>query len=420
MAAQGKKVLKRIQIQNYRSCLSTSLDLDTSLSVLIGVNGSGKTNILQAIMFLQKLAIRERFGPTPDSITVSPRLTASFEYARSSTRLRAAFDAYTDESNNDVILGSKEKWTVKYGGGKTFSTDNLLPLISRQHRFRSALSPSRSKQYYVDVRGRLVAGPPLPGDKEALDTLIATHRFCRGIKYYGASQFTNPGSCPVSFELEQDKDYSRPFRLRGHARILYDMYSAREKADDTHYSVFLDIVGQRGLKLIDDLTFRKIETSSIDYSVRVGGKLVRRRKNKILVIPQFKIGKQRLSPNQLSEGTFKTLALLFHVITADSTAMLIEEPEVCVHHGLLSSILEVIKTYSEKKLMIISTHSDLVLDHVSPENVHRVTFSEDTGTVAHNIRKTMTAREFAALRVYLRQEGNLGEYWREGGLGDRP
>ena len=31
----------------------------------------------------------------------------------------------------------------------------------------------------------------------------------------------------------------------------------------------------------------------------------------------------------------------------------------------------------------------------------------------------MTSKEFSALRQYLDTSGN-GEYWREGGLGDRP
>lgn len=108
------------------------------------------------------------------------------------------------------------------------------------------------------------------------------------------------------------------------------------------------------------------------------------------------------------------------MITEDSTALLIEEPEVCVHQGLLSSILELIKSSSRHKQMIISTHSDYVLDHVSPDNVFRVTSDKTKGTVARHIRKTMTSKEYSALREYLDQEGNLGEYWREGGLGDRP
>jgi predicted ATPase len=168
--------------------------------------------------------------------------------------------------------------------------------------------------------------------------------------------------------------------------------------------------------LVDKITFREIRTSSTEYSVQVGGKIERRRAEKVLVIPQFRRGKNILSPNQLSEGTFKTLALLFYIITEESTALLLEEPEVCVHQGLLSSILELIKKYSMEKQMIVSTHSDYVLDHVKPENVLSVKADPVDGTVVRHLRKTMSKKEYEALRYYLGHEGNLGEYWREGGL----
>ena len=48
-------MLKKIMIENYRSCLKTAFDCHPNLSVLIGPNSSGKTNILQAVMFLNKL-----------------------------------------------------------------------------------------------------------------------------------------------------------------------------------------------------------------------------------------------------------------------------------------------------------------------------------------------------------------------------
>ena len=148
-------------------------------------------------------------------------------------------------------------------------------------------------------------------------------RYCAGITYYGASQFTNPGTCPVSFEVEQEGKRQLLSRLRGHARVLYSMYSAQRSDAGVRYDQFMNIVGPRGLRLIDALTFREVRTSTVEYSVRVGGRVESRKRHKLLVIPQFRRGKQRLSPNQLSEGTFKTLALLFHVITGNSTPCLL-------------------------------------------------------------------------------------------------
>ena len=411
-------------IENYRSCLHTSIDLHPQLSVLIGPNGSGKTNILQGVMFLNKLSQEESFdrsfrGRGKDAAAIESRIKAVFEHKKTRVQLDAAIAASTDESNNDVILTTRQRWKVRQN--KRTRTSFEMPLFLAQ--FAHHLDPRRSfVGHYAFTYRALRSSAAVPRWARTVMSRVAN--YCDRIRYYGASQFTNPSNCPASFQIEEEEGVSkrlrRVSRFRGHERILYGMYSA-EKADESlKYQQFIDIVGPRGLKLIDDLSFREVKTSSTEYSVRVGGKIERRKKNSIIVIPEFRIGKEKLSPNQLSEGTFKTLSLLFHIITDDASALLIEEPEVCVHHGLLSSILELIKTSSLAKQIILSTHSDYVLDHVQPENVYLVRFDKAEGTQASNVPRAMTAREYAALREYLLREGNLGEYWREGGLGDRP
>jgi ABC-type lipoprotein export system ATPase subunit len=408
-------LLKRVEIENYRSCVRTSFDVQPGLSVLIGPNGSGKTNVLQAIMLLNKIAELDTFGrhSNRDAIAVTSRIKALFEDGAFQLRLNASVTANTTEDNRDVLLGSVEKWFVRPAKGKNVSFEFPLGFLQKH-------IPSVGLQHYYEMYRNYVgrssaksAGIP----ERFIPSIQRIAKYCLQMRYYGASQFTNPAACPASIEIEQAENSRRLFRHRGHARILYDMYLAKGKTNNQNYAQFMDMIGPKGLKLIDELTFHPVRTSSTDYTVRVGGKLEKRKRDKLLVIPQFRIGKQKLSPNQLSEGTFKTLALLFHVIMEDSSALLIEEPEVCVHHGLLASILEIIKDSSRRRQIIISTHSDYVLDHVQPENVYRIAFDKKHGTIIRHIRKIMTAAEMSALRKYLQSEGNLGEYWREGGLG---
>jgi energy-coupling factor transporter ATP-binding protein EcfA2 len=417
-------MLKRIVLENYRSCLHTSVDLHPNLSVLIGPNGSGKTNILQGIMLLGQMARGQEHAPGLKRLTSTSRIRATFDWPHSDAELRASVDSYTNESNRDVIVNSRQKWRfeTKTRRRRSFSSDFHLGAVSAHqqgfflHDTMPAEVVQRNLYWHRHYQYQLWRQNIPKWVKSLLDGVAD---YSLGIRYYGASQFTNPGTCPTSFEIEREGAQRGLHRISGHARILYGMYSASRADSKSQYARFIDIVGPKGLRLIDALNFREVKTSSTEYNVRVGGKVERRRRDNLLVIPQFRIGAQTLSPNQLSEGTFKTLALLFHIITDNSTALLIEEPEVCVHHGLLASILELVRSYSSRKQMILSTHSDYVLDHVEPENVYRVTFTHAAGTVARHIRKTMTSKEFAALRNYLEREGNLGEYWREGGLGDR-
>ena len=186
--------------------------------------------------------------------------------------------------------------------------------------------------------------------------------------------------------------------------------------DQESYEQFFSVIGPDGIGLIDKIEFKEIPFSVDDITVRSGGKVQERQREKIIVVPQFVVGRNELSPSQLSEGTFKTVTLLFYLMTTQSSALLIEEPEVCVHHGLLSSIVDLIKKYSRRKQIIISTHSDFVLDQVEPRNVYKVSRPLNSGTIAKQIAKVMSSRELTALRNYLDTAGNLGEYWRDGGL----
>ena len=413
-------MLGKIVIEHYRSCLKTSFECHPQLSVLIGPNSSGKTNLLQAMMLLNKMSHPEDYGRShPQSATLTAQLKATFNFGKEKANLNAMVAAFTDDSNNDVLLHSRQKWNLVNKQGKRISTE--APFFSDiiQRRLWDKEAYSVYSRYHMRMMGPdyFYRKPNIP--PWGITIIEKAVKFCRGMRYYGASQFTNPGTCPVSFEIEKEGDRSRPWRLEGHARTLYDLYVAQKGRSHGKYDQFIDIIGPDGLRLVDKITFREIRTSSTEYSVRVGGKIERRRAEKVLIIPQFKRGTNIFSPNQLSEGTFKTLALLFYIITEESTALLIEEPEVCVHQGLLSSILELIRKYSLEKQMIVSTHSDYVLDQVKPENVLSVKVDPVEGTIVRQIRKTMDRKEYDALHFYLEHEGNLGEYWREGGLEEK-
>jgi hypothetical protein len=349
---------------------------------------------------------------------VDSTLDVEFDTDGFVANLHAEVSTITNESNADIFQSVKEHWHTRAPDGTTADIPFSL-LIAIQDSLHDQLVAYFSRGAVGNQPTQEELSKTITPDLKVRLKNIA--RFCGGMKYYGASQFTNPGSCRVAFEIGEDGQRTT-FRARqeGHTRILFDMYQASRDPENSRYQQFLDIVGPHGLKLIDSLSFKRVLTSSSDTLVRLGGDIEKRKNKRYLVVPTVTIGKRHLSPNQLSEGTFKTLVLLFHIMTTESTALLIEEPEVCIHHGLLSSVLELIKIHSREKIIILTTHSDFVLDQVEPENVHHVTFSRKKGTQVRHIPNSMSEQEYDALRKYLRTEGSLGEYWRAGALTETP
>lgn len=419
-------MLERINIRNYRSCTDTEIYLQPDLSVFIGPNGSGKTTLLTACLLLRKLTeMRGNSLDESEMITDESQIDALFTINDQKIELRTEVELSTDETNKDVILGSHESWRIinNHDQFKSFE----LPLWAINQLGGSVQSSLKNKNFIWrslihltnDTKNHL-EDKIYPTQPDWLDEYLSDIkdlvRFISNIKYYSASQFTNPSTCPISIEIEQLEQKILSQFLIGHSKFLFDLYYEYKHRSNSNFDRFIDVIGKDGVGLIDDLEFKEIPVSSIDYTVRTGGRIRKETREKILIIPQFSIGNNKLSPNQLSEGTFKTITLLFYVMTDQSKMLLIEEPEVCVHHGLLSSIIDIIKTYSQKKQILMSTHSDFVIDQVELRSIYKIVRLKEKGTLALHLEKSLPAVALNALKEYLETEGNLGEYWRHGGF----
>ncbi|GHU25304.1 hypothetical protein FACS1894164_14220 [Spirochaetia bacterium] len=172
------------------------------------------------------------------------------------------------------------------------------------------------------------------------------------------------------------------------------MYDSR---NTSLYERYIDLVGPNGIHLIDSLELPVYEDN--------------------ILIPKIKLNEATLGFHQLSEGTFKTMALLFYIISNDGGLLLLEEPEVGIHYKLLHDIVEIIQCESEYKQIIFSTHSDYVLDMLKPEDIVFIENGEN-GTKARNLPKELAEGNYKGLRTFLECEGSLGQYWKAGGFDD--
>ncbi len=407
---------EKLEINDYRLCQSCGFQPNSTLNALIGPNSSGKTTILRAINLL-KHALQERI-PFQDETerTVEPtRIKAWINIEGHTIQHTVNLMIYTDEDNDDNIVRSDHRWNLQdiTGNPKSFS----MPL---------ALATPMMRHYYVQDSGRFF-GPEgidktismeIFNNESIMSILRQVGEFYNQITYYSASVFTNPSNCPVSFEIDQDnKPTARRLLTAGHGKWLFDMW-VEQIEDTTEYHEYEDVIGPNGLNLIDHLEFEEVALSSIEARVRIGGRLQKKDKQTKLVIPKFYKGKNVVSPTQLSEGTFKTLAMLFYLMTGKSKVVLLEEPEVCIHHGLLSALIELIKQYSREKQVFISTHSDHILDELNQENVFVVSNNPMLGITVKPLIKWIPKGDINALKEFLGSTGTLGEYWHSGGFDD--
>jgi predicted ATP-dependent endonuclease of OLD family len=407
-------ILTKIEINNYKSCDKTALSVNPNLTSLIGINGSGKTSILSAIKLLKSIT-KDRFfyrEIQSESLFVTI-IVATFQGDGHDIDLKATFNYdignHTEEEISSIITewrSSKllqKRWLeIPIDLIQHYQDDNIwrLPYMSSR----------RSIEKFAANRRKL--------PREFMDSVIKILNYIESISYYSATQFSDPQKSPTSVELEERENLPKfriPQRHGPHTSFVLDLVKLKRETPK-EYERYLNMIGPKGIGLIDDMAFEEVEFSSEEINVKSGGKIVTDKRKKLIIVPKITIGKKTLSFNQLSEGTFKTIALLFYTIQKNNALLLIEEPEVCVHHGLLRSVITVIKNESQQKQIIISTHSDFVLDQLLPENLTIVSRSNEKGTIAKNLSKSLSRNDYKALHAYLNEVGNLGEFWKEGGF----
>jgi AAA15 family ATPase/GTPase len=424
-----KNYISKLEIRNFRSCIKTSINFNNNLSTLIGINGSGKSNFLNGIMLLKKMINIPYYSSDEEFSLSTCKINGSFVIENKELPFKAVIDYVTNDHNFDQVINATQSWNfLEFTGINKFieipinnirSLRNLgqLTLFDKKpkelsdNEWKSFISES----YYASITSKYSIDRK--NFKMFFGILEKISEFLQQISYYSASQFTDPSRCPTYFEIDIEKRTPR-FLSRNrteHQRFMADLYSTF-KNNDRKFKEYLSIIGIEGLSLVDTIVYNEIEVPSNEYEVSVGGTVISKESRKVLVIPHFVIGKKKLSPNQLSEGTFKTLAIIYYLITDSSNLLILEEPEVCIHHGLLLSLIELIKEFSNEKQIILSTHSDIVLDKLNPVNVFIVKIDPIKGTSIRHVPKSMSDREYKVLKQYLLETGNLGEYWRHGDL----
>jgi predicted ATP-binding protein involved in virulence len=249
------------------------------------------------------------------------------------------------------------------------SIPELSPLVITFEKVRGEYTTQYNIKQYQD---------------ESLGFLLST---C----YYSAAAFSNTPEVTDVVDLRNGAG-----DLPARDKFLYDLVWAK-RTNTELFSRYVSLVGPEEIGLIDEIIIQDITETS--------------------VIPLVKVNGKKLLFKQLSEGTFRTMALLFYLIGNDGGLILIEEPENSVHPSLLRDIVEIMHSESEHKQIIFSTHSDLVLSMLKPENIVFVDNGPD-GTKTRSLSAELAHGNYKGLKSYLENEGDLGSYWKAGGFDD--
>jgi predicted ATPase len=356
-------MIKRVWVKNYRSLAEVSVNLEP-LTVLVGHNGSGKSNLVDVLRFLYDAlrlgldaAIVNRHG-----MSVLRRWSAKGRPY--DVEVGVAIAAPTFRGTYTFTLGSERRGEYRV---KRESCDLII---------NGYTGASFATDNGVWIREPLEHSPPIPLTALILPLIAGTppysfiHGFLSSMSFYNI--FPNA--------LAEPQKPANPYPLDEHGANLASALRSLRR-DNTH----LPLVEAIKTVLPDVVDFRVVQ---------VGGYLVTRLLHTIM-----EDTRALFELSQESDGTLRMLGILAALHqTPHRTLIALEEPELTIHPGALTLLWDEIEATAKHGQIILTTHSPDLLDMCLAEQlrvVEKVDGVTHIGPVEEAQKEAIQERLFA-------------------------
>lgn len=350
-------MIDRLIVQHYRSIESIDLRLE-SVNLLVGRNGSGKSNILDAIRFIRDAlkfgldqAITDRHGlssirqwaPTrPYDITVgievsvsTPEFSCKGSFSFTLATLSSSGEAYSIKREEGNWLGTY------YIPRRPGDTARPIPVDYSYSRKAdgtvSILTDGERREQEVDDLQEFFLGSRQGGLFGALRLALI--------------DFDTYVIFPNTLRLPQRQ--SNESHLQSHGENLASVLKRMRAKKKTDSITEIISCMKQVIPGLDNITVQS-----------VGG----------YVVPQFKVINDTKSHifnvDQMSDGTLRMLGILVALYQDPiPQTIALEEPELTIHPGALRLISDSISEISERTQVLVTTHSPDLLDAFAPEQI---------------------------------------------------
>ena len=382
-------MLTRMRFKNWRSLKDVEIDNLTPITVFIGANSSGKTNIIDALSFLRRM-LREN---VPDSTYFQVNREAQIRTLGvpedEPVEIGITFQSEVSKMNPTYTLGISE--------GTPFHFYETIRDNSLYHVELDA----------IDGKGEMTSS------KQSLKTPIS-----------GPLALSFMGSAPHVYQLNNDENSPNPLfdlyayianrwqilgegfspalRSPRNSRALYDTYLVDEETQDL--PILLSFMKEKYSELYgefqEDLKWFMKHVTGVEIREEVA-------ETRIVIQEGNKVD----APT-VSAGTSRALAMFtaYHALSMRYREMpglvVIEEPDTALNPGLLRRFVEQLRVYASgpnPRQFILTTHNPGLLDFFEPEEVRVVSRDEQGHT--HVARIPDHIKE-----IWLDKYG-LGEVW---------
>lgn len=387
--------IKSINLKNILSFGPDGIGLDNKglelhpLNILIGANGSGKSNLIEAVSLLQaaptdlnqpflkaRSTVRQWLWQGLKDVIATIEVKIDYYQLKQTSTLNYEL-SYTD-LDGVLQITQEELSAPRYGADFNFLTHKGSLVEVRGMPFMEVQTVEREDYAHQAVVSKFKASPyEYPNEIEVLSRTLSSIRFYRGFNFAqgAASRWLNYPNEPADYLNEDASNLSAVYY-----RLLKD---AATKA-----------------RLLQYLQFFYPDAQDICVN-DLGGFL------QLVVKEQGR----EVATNRLSDGTLQWLALLAVLLSPNLPPLIcLEEPEVGLHPDAIPLLGGLLREAGQRSQLIVTTHSTRLLDNFTPEDV--VVCEKVDG--ATKLRRLNEAELVNWLDEY-----TLGEVWERNIVGGR-
>jgi predicted ATPase len=400
-----KRFLRTIRLRNILSFGPDTPEFELqSLNVLVGPNGAGKSNLIEAISLLQAApgnlfepvraggGIAEWLwkGSNNPLLRAEIEVTASYPQGGMPLRHRLQFAAVGQRPELvDEAIENEGLWPGKPDVDFYYRYENGHPVL---------IVRNESGQFGLNDRleGRALR---LHRQAVALDRSIVSQR-------------KDPDQYPEVTYLGNEYGKIKLFREWNLGRNTQprrpqptDLPSEFLLEDASNIALVLNDLDSRSevrARLAEQL--KDTDESIMGFSTKVLG-------GTIQLYLHYSGLRSPVPATRLSDGTIRYLCLLAVLCHPEPPPLVcLEEPELGLHPDLLPRLADLLVEASHRMQLIVTTHSDVLVDGLSKVPEAAVVCEKRNGST------TMSRRTGPELATWLKDYG-LGQLWRRGEIG---
>lgn len=358
--------LASARIRHYKSLSDIEFEDLQPLTVLVGCNGVGKSNLVDALRFLRD-AVTEGLDHA-----VSKRGGIALIRQYSPTKpYRVSFDfTFEEEIEGGDLRTSKYHLSLTSLKEGNFRVEQeyceWYQEVYRESDDGEELSSEfRRLQFKRDSTGRLLVDGVREPSVLAADTLALGGRVViSGYVYRLAAPLTGFVS-----KFRFSSIYPNTMRAPAHPDTDPILKENGENWGSIIRAMRKTNRGKQALEQIKEM-MSVVMPQLEDITTRTIGSFV---------LPHFKVRESSsdahyFDPSQISDGTLRILGIMLAVYhTPHPSLMVIEEPEQTVNPALLALLADAFHEASERTQLLVTSHSPHLVDLFSPENIRVVT-----------------------------------------------